>query len=161
MDPLNDTAFKPKKVFWKEKGSKPYAFICPLCTSQRKIPYQPKPTVRHYVQIGLTAACLTLACWPLFGWKGMVSFVPIWTLFEVLYRGRVRGALHCPHCGFDPYLYMTDVRRARAEVEDHWRKKFAEKGIPYPEKAKDPRPAPPPSSGVLLASNVSNNKLSH
>src|SRR5208283_1586077 len=148
-----------KKIFWKEKGSKPYAFLCPLCTSKRKIPYQPRPTVRHYVQIGLTAACLMLLTWPLFGWKGIVSFVPIWTIFEVLYRGRVRGALLCPHCGFDPYLYMVDIKRARAEVEAHWRKKFAEKGVPFPEKPKEPEPLVPPSSGVLLASNV--NKSTH
>jgi hypothetical protein len=29
---------------------------------------------------------------------------------------------------------LIDVPRAREVVENHWRKKFAEKGIPYPEK---------------------------
>jgi hypothetical protein len=154
MDPLKQVAFKPKKVFWKEKGTKPYSFICPLCTSQRKIPYQPRPTPRHYVQIGLTAACLMLLTWPIFGWKGFVSFIPLWTVFEILYRGKVRGALSCPQCGFDAYLYMVDVKRARTEVESHWRKKFADKGIPYPEKPQPLEPPTPPSSGVLLASNV-------
>lgn len=161
MDPLKETAFRPKKIFWKEKGTKPYAFICPLCTSKRKIAYQPQPTRRHYVQIALTAACFTLLSWPIFGWKGIVSFIPLWTLFEVLYRGRVRGALLCPHCGFDPYLYMVDVKRARVEVESHWRKKFADKGIPYPEKPKDTRPIAPPSSGVLLASNRGSDQKPH
>ena len=52
--------------------------------------------------------------------------------FEGYYRSRVRIALSCPHCGFDPYLYLTDVKRARQEIEAYWRKKFAEKGIPYP-----------------------------
>jgi hypothetical protein len=46
--------------------------------------------------------------------------------------------LACNHCGFDPYLYLIDVPRAREVVENHWRKKFAEKGIPYPkDQAKD------------------------
>ncbi len=154
MDHLKDVVLKPKKVFWRGRSSQPYAFICPLCTSQRKIPYQPKPTLRHYVQIALTAACVTLATWPFFGLKGFVCFVPIWTVFEVLYRGRVRGAMLCPHCGFDPYLYLVDVPRARTEIDQHWRRKFAEKGIPFPEKPADPTPPVPPSAGVLLASNL-------
>jgi hypothetical protein len=154
MDPLKEFAFKPKKVFWKDRATKPYSFICPLCTSPRKIPYQPRPTARHFVQMGLTAAFFTLVTWPVFAWKGFVSFIPLWTIFEILYRGRVRAALHCPHCGFDPYLYMVDVKRARTEVETHWRKKFEEKGIPFPEKPKEPEPLLPPSAGVLVASNV-------
>jgi hypothetical protein len=85
-------------------------------------------------QIGLTAIVFMLATWSWFEWKGIVSFFPLWTLFEGIYRSRVRAALACDRCGFDPYLYLIDVPRAREVVENHWRKKFAEKGIPYPEK---------------------------
>jgi hypothetical protein len=88
--------------------------------------------------VGLTALVFTAATWAWFSWKGIVSFVPLLAAFEIFYRGRVRAALHCSQCGFDPYLYLTDVKRARAEVESHWRKKFAEKGIPYPEQAGQP-----------------------
>jgi hypothetical protein len=88
----------------------------------------------HLVQIGLTATIIMLASWSWFEWKGIVSFFPLWMLFEVFFRARVRAALACSQCGFDPYLYMIDVPRAREVVENHWRKKFAEKGIPYPEK---------------------------
>lgn len=76
-----------------------------------------------------------LATWNWFEWKGVVSFLPFWTFFEMVYRSRVRAALACTQCGFDPYLYLIDVPRAREVVENHWRKKFAEKGIPYPEKS--------------------------
>jgi hypothetical protein len=57
----------------------------------------------------------------------------------------------CPQCGFDPFLYMVDVKRARNEVETHWRRKFAEKNIPYPERPKAPEPLEPQPGGVLLA----------
>jgi hypothetical protein len=57
----------------------------------------------------------------------------------------------CPQCGFDAFLYMVDVKRARAEVEAHWRKKFAEKGVPYPEKPSKPEPDVLPSSGKVIA----------
>ena len=40
--------------------------------------------------------------------------------------------LACPHCGFDPYLYLADVKLARQEIEEHWKRKFAEHGIPFP-----------------------------
>jgi len=97
-------------------------------------------------QIGLTAVVFMLATWNRFEWKGIVSFFPFWTLFEVIYRSRVRAALACSHCGFDPYLYLNDVPRAREVVENHWRKKFAEKGIPYPEKNAGKAPGKPQAS---------------
>jgi hypothetical protein len=71
--------------------------------------------------------------WKALGWKGLASFVPLWALFELVYRWRVRALLTCSLCGFDPYLFRVNVQWARRDVEAHWRKKFAEKGIPYPE----------------------------
>lgn len=75
-----------------------------------------------------------LASWQWLGWKGIISFIPFWMVFEVLFRSRARVVLNCPHCGFDPYLYLVDAKRAREEIEAHWRRKFAEKNIPFPEK---------------------------
>ncbi len=75
-----------------------------------------------------------LATWHWFDWKGIVSFVPFWAVFEVFYRTRMRAALVCDQCGFDPVLYLVDVKKAREQVELHYRKLFADKGIPYPEK---------------------------
>ena len=149
MDPFR------AKSFWRDRATKAWSFICPHCSTPRKIPYQPRPTPMHYVQIGLTAAFFTLLTWHWFSWKGMVSFIPLWTAFEAIYRGKVRAAMYCSNCGFDPYLYLVDVKRARTQIETHWRGKFAEKGIPYPEKPLPLEPPRPPSAGVLLASNVS------
>ena len=148
MDPqLNKTT---RKSLWKERHSVVWSFFCPLCRSSRRVGYQPRPSSRHFAQIGLTAAVFTCLSWPWFGIKGLVSFLPLWTVFEVIYRTRVRRALCCPHCGFDPYLYLIDRGRAKGEVEVYWRKKFEEKGIPYPEKidhttsqGRASRPLPP------------------
>lgn len=73
--------------------------------------------------------------WPYFSWKGVVSFIPFWTLFEMIYRIRVRTLLSCETCGFDPYLFRINLKKAGGEVEQHWRKKFAARGIPYPEQS--------------------------
>jgi hypothetical protein len=120
------------KSFWKERSSEIWSFFCPQCKVPRRVPYRAKPSPRHYMQIGLTAAVFTLATWKWFDWKGIVVFLPLWIVFETLYRSRVRAALGCEQCGFDPILYLVDVKRARQEIENHWKKKFAEKGIPYP-----------------------------
>jgi hypothetical protein len=135
MDPLPRFEEVIGKTAWTERRSDAWHFYCPLCRAERRLPYRPSPGgARHYIQVGLTSLFFTLVTWPWFSWKGIVSFLPFWAAFEIFYRGRVRGALGCPHCGFDPYLYLTDVKRARQEVESHWRKKFADAGIPYPEK---------------------------
>jgi hypothetical protein len=123
------------KSLWRERHPESWSFYCPYCKAERKLPYSPRPgLVRHYVQVGLTAVFFTLVAWPLFGWKGIVSALPFWAVFEVIYRGRVRAAISCQNCGFDPYLYLTDVKRARDEIEKRWRVRFEEKGIPFPEK---------------------------
>ncbi|OFZ80708.1 MAG: hypothetical protein A2583_06840 [Bdellovibrionales bacterium RIFOXYD1_FULL_53_11] len=123
------------KSIWKERRSDTFAYYCPNCRSERKLPYCPEPwRAKNIFRVGLTSVFFMLVTWPWFGFKGIVSFLPIWMAFEVYFRTRVRAELSCKSCGFDPYLYLTDVKRARDEIETYWRKKFAEKGIPYPEK---------------------------
>jgi hypothetical protein len=121
------------------RHSEHWTFFCPLCKRQRSLPQRPEPyRARHILQITLTAATFTLLTWSWFNWRGMVSFLPFWVIFELVYRSRARAAMRCRHCGFDPFLYLTDLPRAQREVEEHWKQKFAEKGIPYPEKKPPP-----------------------
>jgi hypothetical protein len=122
-----------EKTLWKGRSGEFWSFYCPMCRTPRRLPYRAKPgTARHFAQVASTAAFLTLLTWPWFGIKGIVSFVPLWIAFESIYRARTRAAVACSACGFDPFLYMNDIKRARTAVEGHWRRKYAEKGIPYP-----------------------------
>jgi hypothetical protein len=122
------------KTLWQEArpADQVWSFYCPQCKIPRKIPYKARPTLKHYAQVGLTALVFVLMTWNWFTWKGIVAFVPMWVVFEALYRTKVRAALSCENCGFDPILYLVDVKRARRDIEDHWKKRFEEKGIPYP-----------------------------
>jgi predicted RNA-binding Zn-ribbon protein involved in translation (DUF1610 family) len=122
-----------KKSLWREKGEKGYHFFCPQCRSKRAISVNPKSgTIKQYAQVFLTSSVFTLLAWPWLTWKGMVVFLPFWAIYEIYHRLRLRAALPCPNCGFDPYLYLVDVKKARQEIDQFWRKKFQEKGVPYP-----------------------------
>ena len=125
----------PDKSIWRERPKKIWSFYCPLCKSARKVPFSARPgNLRHILQMLVATAFFTLAGWNWFDWKGIVVALPLWIGFEIFYRTRVRASVSCPYCGFDPFLYMVDVKRARQEVEKHWRQKFAERGIAFPEK---------------------------
>lgn len=122
-----------KKNHWKGKQTSGYRFICPLCSADRRLLLSPNPwQLKYLIRVALTATMVMLAAWPVLGWKGIVSFIPIWTIFEIMYRTQVRAGLICSNCGFDPILFMVDVQKARDEVETHWKARFSKNGIPYP-----------------------------
>ena len=121
------------RTLWRERHGKIWTFYCPQCRAARRTPTHPDPArMANFARIGLCALVFMIATWNWFAWKGVVSFVPFWAAFEIFHRSRMRGMLACPHCGFDPYLYLIDVKLARQEMEHHWKKKFAEHGIEYP-----------------------------
>lgn len=118
-----------------------WSFFCPLCEVPRKLKISPRPDRPIYwIQIALTSLVATLATWPVFGWKGLVSFVPLWSVFEGIYRLRIRRHSKCPHCGFDPFLAMTNVPQAKQEVARYWDQKFEELGVPKATEEAPPQP---------------------
>lgn len=125
-----------EKSIWKKRSGHVWSFICPMCKAGRKVPFRSRPGAIHFFQIGLTSVIFALLTSPWLKWKGVVSFVPFWSIFETIYRLRMRASLSCPHCGFDPYLFLIDSDRSKKEMDAYWRKKFADKGIPYPEPPK-------------------------
>lgn len=123
------------KSFWREVERKDFRFYCAGCHKERHLFSPPKVgTATHFFQVSLTTAFFTLVTWPVWEWKGVVAFVPIWIVFEVYFRMKMRAALVCSDCGFDPILYLVDSQKAAQAVEQHWRKKFEERGWAYPER---------------------------
>jgi hypothetical protein len=121
------------RSLWRERHGKVWTFYCPQCRAARRADTHPDPArFENFARVGLSALVFMICTWNWFAWKGVFSFFPIWAVFEIVHRSRVRGMLACPHCGFDPYLYLVDVKLARSEIEAHWKRKFAEHGIPFP-----------------------------
>jgi hypothetical protein len=139
----------PEQTLWKGKSKDLWEFYCPYCKLKRRLPYRSRPGgVKQVAQVGLTTAFVAVLTWPWFDWKGLVAFVPLWAVYEMIYRSRLRVALLCSNCGFDPYLYLTDIQKARTELEKHLRVKYEKKGIPFPVKPgapseKQPQPEQP------------------
>lgn len=141
------------KSYWKQQSREHWKFFCPYCGTQRRVAFQPRPQIKHFAQVMMTSAVFMVATWPKFDWKGVVVFLPLWAAFEIIYRFRVRAALACENCGFDPYLFLVDQKRAQAEMEMHWRKMYQKKGIPFPEKRKSGRVIKDPVAASSTASN--------
>jgi predicted RNA-binding Zn-ribbon protein involved in translation (DUF1610 family) len=133
----HDVLRSASKSIWRERFTRGFEFYCPMCTTPRRIGMSPKPgQPLHFAQVGITAILITMIgahFYPWVGWRGLVIFLPLWIGFETIYRARVRAKVTCNKCGFDPLLYLADVEKARAAIQTHWRKRFEEKGIPFPE----------------------------
>lgn len=132
------------KAIWKDIEKSGYKFYCVGCNRQRRIqPPAKLDSVQFYIQILLTTAALTTVTYSWLGLKGFGFFViPIALIFEAISRIKMRAALVCPDCEFDPILYLVDRKKAAHQVEQVWRKKFQDKGFEYPEK----KPKNPSSS---------------
>lgn len=138
------------KSIWRPRGGPIWTFVCPLCRVTRRLPFRNKLGGGFQVfQLVLTTLAFLIAAWPWFGWRGLVSFVPFCIVFEAIYRWRRRAALACRECGFDPFLYKIDLQGAKREIEEHWKRKFAEKGIAYPLKKGEKPPLPPVGGDAL------------
>jgi hypothetical protein len=116
-------------------------FYCVGCNRERRLSAPARVgSVRFFTHIAITTAFCTLITWPWLGIKGAAFFlIPVGLGFEMIYRLKMRADLICPDCNFDPTLYLVDPAKAARQVEDTWRKKFEEKGIPYPETKKSYR----------------------
>src|SRR4051812_21957688 len=66
---------------WRKRSSQPWCFICPLCKGQRRLKNPPQPGgFKQISTVLIASAFMTLLLWNWLGWKGIVSFIPIWTV---------------------------------------------------------------------------------
>ncbi len=128
------------KSIWKRIESEGFRFYCVGCNRERRLaPPAKAGSPKFFAHILVTASFLTVLTFHWLQIKGFVFFViPVGLVFEAIYRMKMRDALVCPDCAFDPVLYLVDQKKAVRQVEEVWRKKFEEKGFPYPGEKKRP-----------------------
>jgi hypothetical protein len=136
-----------KKI--ENQGSK---FFCVGCNRERRHTWPAKVgSAKFFMHIALTTAFLSVLTWPWMHVKGIYAFIiPVGLGFELFYRMKMRAALVCPDCHFDPLLFLSDRPKALQQVEEAWRAKFTEKNLPFPERRASPRVSkkPPPSENL-------------
>ncbi len=129
---------------FRASRSEPFRFFCASCKRERwQSPPAKAGSLKFFAHVAITTAFFSALFWPWMGFKGLLAFlVPVGLVLEAMYRLKMRSAVVCPDCGFDPILYLSDRKKAVRRVEQAWRKKFEEKGLPYPEKTKVSRERP-------------------
>jgi hypothetical protein len=126
------------RQWMKQIENQGFRFFCVSCKRERR----QSPPARvgspgFFFQVFLASSFFSLLFWPLMGAKGFLAFlIPSGIILEAMYRLKMRSAMVCPDCKFDPILYLVDRPKAVRQVEEAWRSKFLQKGIPFPEKTR-------------------------
>lgn len=77
------------------------------------------------MNVGLCGLLAFLQMWVLWAEvnpKAIVFFVMNMTVCEVFLQIRWRLSLVCPHCQFDPLLYLKSPEKAAARIRQHFEK---------------------------------------
>lgn len=107
----------------RKRASHSSRCYCAFCKSERPIYLQ-----RHlsWTNVGLAAvaaALLSMLMWQGIEPKAIVPFVVFLFLSEFFIQARWRMTLSCPHCGFDPVLYLKNREAAAQKVKSFMERK--------------------------------------
>lgn len=104
-------------------------FFCPLCHYHQSTNTIQRISWKHHLQLVILTIATAVIAYPIFGWKGLSFYLLYWAIFEFVYRFRKRQALICESCGFDPFLYLQDVDKARKSLRSHWEKRIEKENL--------------------------------
>ncbi len=99
-------------------------FYCPLCHNHQNTNVIERVRWKNHAQLALLSATFTILAWPIFEFKGVFFYLFFWAVFEFVHRLKKRHSLVCNTCGFDPFLYKQDVKKAREAVRKFWEEKI-------------------------------------
>ena len=95
--------------------------LCPVCRSKRNVRLTDRLDFSTHIKLAL---CTIAGAGILYAFNGfeaalkaIVFYLPMWAVAEFIHGARMREAVKCEACDFDPFLYQRDWRAARARVE--------------------------------------------
>lgn len=89
---------------------------CAFCRSSRRIYTSRGVGVVHLVGGLIWSVIFTMGYFRDLDFRGVFVFLVILAVSEIFLRLRWRMQIVCPHCGFDPVLYLKNPEQAATHV---------------------------------------------
>ncbi len=92
---------------------------CAFCRNPRTIYRKSGSSGVNVLQAGGVSLLCTFLFWEKLDPRALLIFVVCLMILEVVIHFRTRSEIACPHCGFDPVLYLKNKDAACAKVKVH------------------------------------------
>ena len=92
---------------------------CAFCRSKRRVYAKKGITLVNILAAVVTSTILMLATWQTMDLRVIPIFAIVLGLAEIFIQIRWRLGVVCPHCGFDPVLYIRSHQKAETKVKNH------------------------------------------
>ncbi len=103
--------------------------FCAFCREPRRVYAKKHITFSNLVLSAITSLLVMLILWQDFDPKVLFIFVLCLMVAETFVQLRWRLTLACPHCQFDPVLYMKSPVRAAARVSEFYELRKQDSGF--------------------------------
>lgn len=103
--------------------------FCAFCKVPRTIYRKKALNGVNYIQALSLSSILSFIFWGKLDPKALIFFVMTLMFTEIGILIRRRAAAACPHCGFDPYLYLKDQNAACEKVKIHLEQRQADPDV--------------------------------
>jgi len=128
-----------------------HSCFCAFCRTERQVYRKRRSSLINVVAAAVSALALMLLIWHQFDPQVLPLFVAFLAVAETFVQIRWRLNIVCSECGFDPVLYVRDVEKAVAKVQEHLRKRQEDPAgllrtpLHLPVRRMVPKAPPPPS----------------
>jgi hypothetical protein len=103
----------------KAESNKSVLCYCAFCRNPRTIYRKAGSNLKNAGQAFALAFLTTFLFWGRVEPKGLLLFVGWLIVIETVIHFRARMEVACPHCGFDPVLYIRNKEAACEKVKRH------------------------------------------
>ncbi len=100
--------------------SKKNKCYCAFCRNPRTISHKKHLGFRDFLLTVVMSGCLSLIFWQGLDPKALVLVLLFSIGLEIVIQFYWRLQLQCPYCGFDPFLYKKNPKRAAEKVIAYW-----------------------------------------
>lgn len=90
---------------------------CAFCRIERRVCTKRHINWTNILLAALVSLGIMMIFWQQFDFRVEIIFVLCLAISEVFIQVRWRLNIVCPHCGFDPVLYIKDHEKAAAKVK--------------------------------------------